>query len=204
MFLFHRNCNRIVINSAFFYIYIYFYICTVINGLIIIVYYCLLLFCLSRTSAEIIAKGSQPASNHKSCDKKVICSISTFLGAIKKWSPPNGAISLTFEFVAMFSINAVILGILVTSVMAQDARGTCELSIGSPAPVVISNFGSQRLLFDSVRKLERENYQTIDLFCASGFSIDYYKYCLIIFYSHLLMICFQLLQQPDLDYNQSD
>lgn len=103
----------------------------------------------------------------------------------------------------MFSINAVILGILVTSVMAQDARGTCELSIGSPAPVVITNFGSQRLLFDSVRKLERENYQTIDLFCASEFSIVY-KYCLIIFYSHLLMICFQLLQQPDLDYNQSD
>ncbi|EDX17376.1 uncharacterized protein LOC6725408 [Drosophila simulans] len=77
----------------------------------------------------------------------------------------------------MFPINAVILAIVVISVLTQDASGTCKLNIGVPAPLVITNFGSQRILSDFLTTYEGEKGQTIRLSCASGFSMDYvYNY----------------------------
>ncbi|XP_037725651.1 uncharacterized protein LOC119557141 [Drosophila subpulchrella] len=68
----------------------------------------------------------------------------------------------------MWPIYTVCLGLLL--ILPQDVIGTCKMEAGPNFPLVITQFGSKLLESDSIGTYEREDGETIDLYCGSGFS----------------------------------
>ncbi|XP_016992900.2 uncharacterized protein [Drosophila takahashii] len=70
----------------------------------------------------------------------------------------------------MWPIYTVFLGLSVLFILPQDVIGTCSISTEPNAPIVVTRFGSKLILSDSGGSYTREEGETIELFCGSGFS----------------------------------
>ncbi|EDW62531.1 uncharacterized protein [Drosophila virilis] len=73
-------------------------------------------------------------------------------------------------------LNAVILGLAVVSLTFQDVNASCELQINSPKPLILTHFGSKHLVSETDSTLIRDNYETVDLYCAYGFQTNSHNY----------------------------
>ncbi|XP_052850155.1 uncharacterized protein LOC128260885 [Drosophila gunungcola] len=60
--------------------------------------------------------------------------------------------------------------------LSQDVMGSCNLEAIATAPLIVTTFGSKKLLSDSAGIHERDTGETIELFCGSGFSFTYCDY----------------------------
>nr|XP_016941934.2 uncharacterized protein LOC108018856 [Drosophila suzukii] len=72
----------------------------------------------------------------------------------------------------MWPIYTVFLGLSLLLILPQDVIGTCKMEAGPNAPLVLTQFGSKLLLSDSFGTYEREDGETIDFYCGSGFSYN--------------------------------
>ncbi|KAH8368420.1 hypothetical protein KR084_011379, partial [Drosophila pseudotakahashii] len=73
----------------------------------------------------------------------------------------------------MWPIYTVFVGLSVLFILPQDVMGTCSMVTEPNAPLVVTRFGSKLILSDSGGTYTREEGETIELFCGSGFSIEY-------------------------------
>ncbi|EDW31039.1 GL15238 [Drosophila persimilis] len=74
----------------------------------------------------------------------------------------------------MLPLYTLILGLSVLSILPEDVIGRCEMAIMDPAPLILTSFGSRHLLTDAQVPFVRDSYESVQMYCAGGFSIDYF------------------------------
>jgi len=97
----------------------------------------------------------------------------------------------------MWPIYTVFLGLSLLLILPQDVIGTCKMEAGPNAPLVLTQFGSKLLLSDSFGTYEREDGETIDFYCGSGFSYNR-------FYDLILLVIIGVFQLCKRNYNFRD
>ncbi|KAH8345013.1 hypothetical protein KR059_000530, partial [Drosophila kikkawai] len=70
----------------------------------------------------------------------------------------------------MLPLLALLLGLSVLSGLPQDVKGSCSISTISPAPLVVTTFGSKSFVNAKASEYEREDGDDIELHCGGGFS----------------------------------
>ncbi|XP_016975733.2 uncharacterized protein LOC108042113 [Drosophila rhopaloa] len=73
----------------------------------------------------------------------------------------------------MWSLLRLFLGLSVLWGLPQDVIGSCQLETTPTAPLIVTTFGSKQLLSNSGGIHERDEGETIELFCGSGFLFKY-------------------------------
>lgn len=75
-------------------------------------------------------------------------------------------------------LNAVILSLTGFCLVFENVNADCSLELRSPFPQVVTHFGSKHLMADAPTNIQREDHQTVDLYCANGFkyAVESYNY----------------------------
>ncbi|KAH8345005.1 hypothetical protein KR059_000520, partial [Drosophila kikkawai] len=76
----------------------------------------------------------------------------------------------------MLPLLALLLGLSVLSGLPQDVKGSCSIPTLSPAPLVVTTFGSKSFVNAKASEYEREHGADIELHCGGGFSYKYGRY----------------------------
>ncbi|BFG02415.1 uncharacterized protein DMAD_01921 [Drosophila madeirensis] len=70
----------------------------------------------------------------------------------------------------MLALHTVLMGLSVLSILTQNVNGGCSMAINDPAPLILTSFGSKHLLSAAPGQLLRENYESVQMYCAGGFN----------------------------------
>ncbi|XP_023159565.2 uncharacterized protein LOC111591890 [Drosophila hydei] len=71
----------------------------------------------------------------------------------------------------MKSLNVFILGLIGLALVFEAVDAYCVLETHFPKPQIITHFGSKHWLTEATT-ISRDNYESIDLYCSKGFSIN--------------------------------
>ncbi|KAH8289767.1 hypothetical protein KR054_010480, partial [Drosophila jambulina] len=93
--------------------------------------------------------------------------------------------------------------VLVLSGQPQDVLGRCVLETESPAPLVVTSFGSKSFVSGKPGFFEREYYENIVLYCGGGFTykIRFVFFLYLMLFTRSLIKTFEIFWYAFRDYN---